>query len=587
MAEEAWKSSKVDSERLFEERITQRDREWKAKVDQLESEKLALDLRVGSLSTEAEYLRQDRALKSQITESSEMTQQKLESELKKANWELQDYRAMTNRVMQDLQVQIAAANDTKKLSSDKYEAKLIQADARMNEMNKRYTKTVDNQNEAVNELNSQIRHLKDSLTSLEGQFSQMKWKADDIEAQKVKLIEEHALEKNKLLADIKSLEQKDSVTELQDEATHLKKLVKEYSDDLVDKRSCIKKYQEDVVEATDKLAEAERQRAKLELDCQRRCEEIRRHEHAKSEAIINRLSKSNRVLDAKDKKYDKEARLHHETILSLKKQLNDCNLTLISHGLSVKPNSYICELGAEIPTKEASDTHDLKTQNENLRSIISQMRQQMESFGAPLEKQPSLKSRDNLYVITLEQEVKELKSQLRGLSIKSGQDSVPNIADAMSLVVGENDSVKMLVKSLNETINKLRVEKVELTATTRKQQVETESLKAELKSMKLLPSNQTVALEQAKYELNALKRELETRNSSHGQRIKALEVELAQVKEEAAEYHRSLLIANEENHSLRSELAELRMADARSGSRINYGAQELVIQNLEDEVSIR
>jgi hypothetical protein len=128
------------------------------------------------------------------------------------------------------------------------------------------------------------------------------------------------------------------------------------------------------------------------------------------------------------------------------------------------------------------------------------------------------------------------------------------------------------------------LEKVELTTATRKQQVEIESLKASIKEMKLIPNNQSVILDQTRYELNAAKRELESRNASNGQRIKFLEIELGQVKEEATEYHRQLLIANEENHALCSELADARMAEARSATKINYGAQELVIQTLEDEV---
>ena len=166
------------------------------------------------------------------------------------------------------------------------------------------------------------------------------------------------------------------------------------------------------------------------------------------------------------------------------------------------------------------------------------------------------------------------------------EDTVLETPEAAEHIADGNPAVQKVVKSLNATINSLRSEKIELTAAGRKQQIEIERLKAENNKLKMGPRNAEVELEQAKYKLNSANRKLATETSSLRQRVSELETQLESTREEATEYHRSVLTIGAENQTLSTELSQLKISQARSGEVINYGAQELVIQNLQDEVRI-
>ena len=95
-------------------------------------------------------------------------------------------------------------------------------------------------------------------------------------------------------------------------------------------------------------------------------------------------------------------------------------------------------------------------------------------------------SRDSAYVRSLEDEVNQLKQDLRTKQRK--EDTVPETPEAAEHIADGNPAVQKVVKSLNATINSLRSEKIELTAAGRKQQIEIERLKAENNKLKMGPN---------------------------------------------------------------------------------------------------
>ncbi|XP_067941631.1 myosin heavy chain, cardiac muscle isoform-like [Watersipora subatra] len=572
---------KHEAQVVFDDQMSRQEFDWKTRVEELESNLLAQQLRVASLTAETEQLRDDRLLKGQAVENSEATQRSLENEIKQCKWELEDYRAMCTRRIQDLELQLSYRETSQKSLVEKYERKLVQAEARLQETSERNEKILVDHQDRLTNLNHIIHTLKDDISDKETEVSRLEWKLEDLTKEKVKIIEENAVAKNKLEEQLKKLESDNNSRILQEEINHLKKSIDRTKQDLKARTTDIENYQSELAKANEKLLEGERQRARLELDCQQKCDQAQREQHDKSEKLISRLSVAKEHAEALNKRFEKEVQTHQQAITSLKKELADAYGTLRAHGLNVtitQPSSIYQA------SDNKSELNILREQNANLKNVIAQMRMEMESIANNHVKGTVVsRKQDEIYVKSLEQEIRELKQQYRENERNSAKAacSISEIINAVNS--GDDSALKEVIAALNSSIGLLRSEKVELTATCRKQQVEIESLKAEMKKLSALPKSAQVELDQAKYELNSVTRRHQTDTASFKQRISDLEVQLESSREEAAEYHKNLLTSNTELEQLSTELSALKMSHARSGNVINYGAQELVIQNLQDE----
>ena len=584
ICEELRVSEKREAQLLFEDQLAQRESDWRARMEQLESEALAHQLRVTSLNKETEKLREDRTVKSQIVESSEAAQRRLENELKQCKWELEDYRDMCTRRIQDLESTIATSQQSQKALVEKYERKVVQAESRLHEMTDRQGKIEIAHNDHISELNIAVQNLKEKLSQCDTEKARLQWKMEDITNEKSKAIGLHAVERNKLEERIQKLENDVSSSVMQEEINHLKSSLLSVKDELALKTKDVEKYQMQMMQAVDKVAEAERQHAKLELDCQKKCEAIERDGYQKSERLIASLTQARDRSEATIKRLEKEAGIHQQAIHQLKQDRDDALNTLHNHGITMqfsqRPSNSNTPSFPSMPP-DSPQLRKLQAQNDSLKQVIAQMRLEMEGVVNQGTAHSPI-SRDSAYVRSLEDEVNQLKQELRTKQRK--EDTVPETPEAAEHIADGNPAVQKVVKSLNATINSLRSEKIELTAAGRKQQIEMERLKAENNKLKMGPRNAEVELEQAKYELNSANRKLATETSSLRQRVSELETQLESTREEAAEYHRSVLTIGAENQTLSTELSQLKISQARSGEVINYGAQELVIQNLQDEV---
>jgi len=502
-------------------------------------------------------------------------------ELKKSHWELQDYRAMCNRRIQDLESQNATVVLAQKALVEKYERKLVQESARVQEIKERAENEETRHNDAVNELNRQVQRLMAQIAELESEKARLVWKAEDAETERVRVIEQKATERQKLEEKIVQLEKNDETLRLGEELARTQELLTRTKNDIASQKTDMEKYQSELAKAVEELSECERQKAKLELDCQRRCDGMEREHYVKYEALVSRLTKSRDEARATIQKLEKEAGYHQQAITALKKDRTDAYSTLRKHGLQVECKET--ELASS--PESLGDVATLRKQNEALKAVITQMRQNMESMGQTASKQiPPLSDNNSLYVQSLEEEIKQLKAEFRTKVITG---PVPTDEELLASIEKGNDSaVKEVIGKLNAEINALRTEKVQLTASARKQQIEIDRLTTGMRAASQVPRDVQIETEQLRYELGALRRLHDTEGRSQRQRIESLESQLAGSQAEAAEYHKSLLEANSANESLSVLLANARMEAGRAEGVINYGAQELIIQNQQDEVCV-
>jgi hypothetical protein len=91
-------------------------------------------------------------------------------------------------------------------------------------------------------------------------------------------------------------------------------------------------------------------------------------------------------------------------------------------------------------------------------------------------------------------------------------------------------------------------------------------------------------LETLQYEMSSQTRRSNTEINNLKQTLANMEIELNSTRKEADEYHKAAIEKNSEIAGLETKITELKLKLSTSGTQINFGAQELFIQQLQDEI---
>lgn len=236
----------------------------------------------------------------------------------------------------------------------------------------------------------------------------------------------------------------------------------------------------------------------------------------------------------------------------------------------------------------------LKQENEYLKEVIKQMRDEMEQIADNIpikqEKTETIDFRPLVVSSTVNQDfTNDLQNEVLKLKEKNRQlqTQIDEYISKQKLPdkITDNVILNNHVKSLNETISSLRKEKVELMSFSKKQQTRLIHIeKQSNENSEQLRLKQT-QIETLQYELNSQSRRFTSEISALKQKAADLELELNESRREADEYHKMAIEKNSEISSLELKISELKFKLSQSGNQINFGAQELFIQQLQDEIT--
>lgn len=91
-------------------------------------------------------------------------------------------------------------------------------------------------------------------------------------------------------------------------------------------------------------------------------------------------------------------------------------------------------------------------------------------------------------------------------------------------------------------------------------------------------------IETLQYEMNSQARRSTTEITNLKQTLANSELELSATRREADEYHKATIEKSSEISALESKISELKLKLSTSGTELNFGAKELFIQQLQDEI---
>ncbi|XP_064640433.1 coiled-coil domain-containing protein 57-like isoform X2 [Lineus longissimus] len=583
----------------FDEAISRREHEYRKQVDEMSSQVLAYELKVKLLQKELEMTQCHQVKTKEEYTNIEGNHRDLEKKLKEKDWELEDTKAMKEARITELECQLKQTQESMKRMQEDYERKHAEMDRYAREKEAAITKIKEAHHEHERGLQDKIRELQSRLEETQVESRRHEWSNQDLlkdrEMQVQKLHKELGEIKDKWDLQISDISRSTVTRDLEFEA--IKESNEKLKAELVQRKQDIERYKKDLNLAVERESSLERSKAQLELDWQRRYEDAERHQFEKSEDLVKNLTiaRDQAFSDLKEKQRDLKQR--EDLIRVLTRDRNAVMVTMKQHGLTLDKNIHLDSL-EYVPETAQREIIDLKEQNQSLCEVIKQMREEMERLGAEMPpdvrklKSPAKSLHSSDYIKSLELEVKELKSKIRSLqadlSDRRGFERpvagpVKTDDDVMA-EVGDNALIRSHIQSLNDMIGALRSEKVDLSAHTKKLQARIEHLESLVDQLSKQPRQKQLELDQLQYELGAQSRRNQAEVSSLRHRVSELELELAETRKEADEYFKGNLERNMEATALGNQVSAMKLQMAQRNPSINYGAQELVIQQLHEEL---
>ncbi|KAL3877357.1 hypothetical protein ACJMK2_035079 [Sinanodonta woodiana] len=587
----------------FEEAMKKREHEFRVKADEMSTKVLEYELKAKLLGKELNLVKTAHEKNHQEFEQVETNQRTLEKLLKEKEWELADLKAMKDACISDLKNRLQQEEVEKKRMQEEFQRKHAELDRLGREKEEALSKVKEAYLEREQALQNSVRELQTKLEDATTKIRQLEWTNQDLEKDKniqiEKLREELQDVKEKWARQVVEISRGQVSKDL--EVQNLREAEAKIKRELLQKKEDIERYKNELNAAVDREAGLERCKTQLELDWQRRFEDVERQQYQKSEELIKNLTKARDEAVAAVKEKERELQQKEMLMRVLSKDRVQALATLKKHGLSLDKNISTTvdkESGGEI----LEEFSQLQQQNESLKMVIQEMRKQMEELGQEIPHsarniQTTIKGSTggvaDEYVKNLEKENRELRQKNRELDQdvdvvrKFGRSSAiqpPTNEEEVMSAVKDNALVRSHIQSLNDMIGSFRAEKTELSAQLKKLQARSQHAEGLHEKLAKESQQKQVEIDQLRYESGAQSRRNQAEIASLRQKVSELELQLAEARKEADEYYRGNLERNMEVTALRQELSKLKLDLAEKRPPINFGAEELVIQQLQDEI---
>ncbi|XP_075436096.1 coiled-coil domain-containing protein 57 isoform X2 [Ascaphus truei] len=361
----------------FDAEMKKREHEFGVNLDAMSTLVLSHELKVKLLSKELDVLRENSLNASESLQKAESTNQRFQEELKRKEWEIKDLSAVKDARVKEAEDRLHSLQLKCRREEETFQRKHEQMDrfAREKESALRTEKAAHA--EQVQLLENQVREMQLCIETLRTEQHRVQCSHQEALAEKETAIttlredldtlksgwDSHIAQMSKETVN-KDLE----IQSLQEEDTKLKAR-------LSTNQKHIERYQQQLSQAVEREHVLEQAKVQAELDWQKRCEHAEQKQYKHSEELIESLNKAKEEAVAELKEKDRKLR-ELETLVS--------TVGWKRHG--VTPG-----IGAQIIAEEnqdfhnvshSSEIHKLQEQNAELRTVIGQMREEMESLCA-------------------------------------------------------------------------------------------------------------------------------------------------------------------------------------------------------------
>ncbi|RNA39221.1 coiled-coil domain-containing 57 [Brachionus plicatilis] len=507
----------------FDQIMKKSEHEHRIQTDEFNTTILAKDLEIKMLRNELSYVRQDLDKVKDTTEHTETNVKDMQRLLKEKEWQLHDTSVIKDAQIKDLQSKIA--------NMETKNASVLEDLKRKNQES----------NRLLNEKNFLIENLKSSLEEEKLKIINLSQQLNEYKNIKFDNSEEDNLRQQMELRETELKTAREEIEKLKAKQT----VRTNFDQDL--------KY--DIESLRSRCAQLEAEKSSVEAGWRAKYLELENSKIENSDLVNKSVQESRDQALAQVQNLEQKLAYKESVIKSI---------------LSSDP------LGTHLDQIQNLSESKLADENEKLKLIIKQMRQEMEMVATGENNGADKFNQD------LEKQLFELKQKNRDLQSKIDEYVLGQKIPDSKLT--DNTILNSHMKSLNETIDLLRKEKVDLTAFCKKQQAKLVCLEKQANDASEKERVKQTQLDTLKYELGCQERRMSTEISNLRTIVQNLELELQTTRHEADEYHKITIEKNSEISSLEHRITELNLKLSSSGQTINFGAQELFIEQLKEEI---
>uniref|UniRef100_UPI00398E9EE7 coiled-coil domain-containing protein 57 isoform X1 n=2 Tax=Pristiophorus japonicus TaxID=55135 RepID=UPI00398E9EE7 len=597
----------------FDAEMRGREYEFTLRADEMSNVVLTSELKVKLLSKELELLREAGAKAAESLQTAEKTNRQMDKQLQRKEWELKDVVALNEVRIKELEDKIYRMEINLKKEEEMFQRKHCELDRFARERDAKLATAKQVHAEQIRELENNVRELQISLETVEMEKRRMEWSHADATKEKEDVIEKLRGEfstvkigwDSHITQISKETAAKDiQIKMLQDQDSKLRAELARLKED-------VEKYKQQLVRAVERERGLEQMKVQGELDWQRRCEELERSQYLKSEDLIQSLSQARDQVTAELQEKGRELQEVEMLVRALTLERDRAIAALQKHGVFPERESQaaMLETGGQDNAEFPSDViQKLQEQNLNLRTVIAQMRKEMEMLSEQIPanqsrdksfddigsfKSPKETSKDVItpytpeYVKSLEGEVYELKQKCRKL-----EEQLEDISKASNKikaplpglhVTADNAYLQNHIRTLNETIGGLRAEKVSTAATAKKHEARIVHLDSMVTQLTQQARGKQVEIDQLRYELTSQQQRTNMEILRLNERIAELELQLVETRREADEYFKGNLQQNLETVALGNEVSALKL-DLVSGRAPVVVEQSELVKELQGEI---
>ncbi|XP_016427790.1 coiled-coil domain-containing protein 57 isoform X1 [Sinocyclocheilus rhinocerous] len=577
----------------FDSEMRKREHEFHLKLDEMNSVVLSHELKEKLLSKELEVHAKAHSQATEALQASEEHHQQAQKEIQHRDWEIKNTTAMKDSRIKELEDKLKQMENNYKKEQEAYNRKHAELERRSREkedalglMREAHARELQEDGGKISELQAQLdRMILEQKRREKSHTADLHHRHQQIQGLRTQLETTRSGWDTYITQVSKENVSKD--TELLSAGEREAKVRAE----LERCKEDIERYKQQVSSGLQREQALEQKRVQLELDWERRCEEVRSEHYLRSEELIQSLTQARDQITAELREKERELQ---ETVTLLKSVTVERDQALRGTKPALTGIQASAVDSSSFPSEEI---RRLQQQNSTLRAVVAEMRKDMENLSQQMpiaqsqttNPEPSTAGTD--YSQALEKEIQKLKAKCRDLEERLEESSkIVNTASIPALtfpVSPDNTYLQNHIRSLNETIGGLRVEKVANAAALKKQEVRLAHLESAVEQLTQQCHSKHMENESLRLELANHKRAAAAEEARLKQRVAATELELNEVRQEAEEYQKGSLLHNLETVALGNQVSALKVDLASRRESIVLNQSEMVKQLQEENLSMR
>ncbi|XP_063149332.1 coiled-coil domain-containing protein 57 [Candoia aspera] len=392
--------------------IKKREHEFRQKADEMSNLVLSHEIKVKLLTKELEALKEAGMKAADSLKVAEAANLELEKQVRCKDWEIKDLIAVKDTQIEDLENKFASVQLGWEKEKETFERKHAAIDHFAREKDAVIISMKQTHVEQTHKWKNQIQKLQTNKETLEMKLYQAECRFIDHLREKETITEklEHELEELKTNWDSQVAQiSKETVSKnLQIQAQQ--EVVVKLRAEVVALNQDIERYKQQLSLAVEKEESLERAKVQGELEWQRRCENAERNQYHKSEALIQSLSTARDQATAALK--EKEEKLHGLEVLLSGVTLERDQAVQQLHLLKEKQGAV-----GVFERAPPADIQRLQQQNNILRSVVAEMRKDMETLNhqATSSDDIQMEIQNADHKQSLEDEIRRLKKKCKSV----------------------------------------------------------------------------------------------------------------------------------------------------------------------------